>query len=105
LPNCTMQSPSTTIGDIAVWKRGQEPEKSSLRHNIFPLSASRQETVPQTPRVRILPSANEGELRGPPCWESGPFTAGAAYLSFQISFPVAASKQRVTSSPSSRVKR
>src|SRR5689334_9817038 len=100
-----MHSPSSAMGDIAVWKRGQEPEKSSLRHNTLPLPASRQETVPQTPRVRTFPSETAGELRGPPCFESGPLTAGAAYLSFQISFPVAASRQRVTSSLSSRVKR
>src|SRR5579859_2152153 len=100
-----MHKPSSTIGDIAVWNRGQAPEKSSLRQSILPLAASRQETVPQTPKVRTLPPVTAGELRGPPCPESGPLTAGAVYLSFQISLPVAASRHRVVSSPSSRVKR
>src|SRR5579883_1096891 len=54
--------------------------------------------MPVTPSVMTLPLATTGELRGPPCPESGPLTASAAYLAAQFSFPVAASRHRSTSS-------
>src|SRR5438132_6140657 len=99
-----MQRPSTTIGELEVKNIGQKPLKSSLRHSFFPLAASRQETVPRTPSVTTLPSATVGELRGPACGPpAGPVAGCASYLSCHTSFPVAASRQRMTSSPPSRV--
>src|SRR5438876_649806 len=100
-----MQRPSTTIGELDVKNIGQKPWKSSLRHSLLPLAVSRQETVPRTPSVTTLPSATVGELRGPACGPpAGPVAGCASYLSCHNSFPVAASRQRMTSSPPSRVK-
>src|SRR5262249_9821890 len=61
-------------------------------------------SVPRTPRVTTLPSATAGELRGPAKPIAGPSAPFAAYWSFQTSFPVAASRQRSTSCPSSSAK-
>src|SRR6185503_7147254 len=99
-----MQSPPTMIGEDEVKNLGQAPEKSSLRQSTLPVAASRQESVPRTPSVTTLPSATVGELRGPACPEAGPVAPCAAYLSLQTSLPVAASRQRVTSSPPCREK-
>ena len=99
-----MHIPSTTIGDIAVKNWGTTLGNGSLRHTSFPLAASRHDTTPATPSVTTLPSATTGELLGPGCREAGPPTACAAYLLTQSSFPLAASRHRVTSSSSCRVK-
>src|SRR5215469_13673648 len=104
-PTCTMQRPAVMIGEQEGEKRGKEPSKPFLRHNIFPLAASRQERVPCTPRVMTLPSATAGELRGPVNCRAGPVTPlGSSYLSCQSSFPPAASRQRSISLPSCREK-
>src|SRR5437763_9057887 len=103
-PTWAMQRPSTTTGELDVKNSGQEPAKSFLRHNFFPLAASRQERVPRTPSVTTLPSATVGELLGPENPEAGPDAPADSYLSCQSSFPVATSRQRVTSFPSCREK-
>src|SRR6516164_9095969 len=99
-----MQRPSTMIGEHDAKKRGNVPRKSFLRHNSFPVAASRQERVPRTPSVTILPSATAGEPLGPENPEAGPVAPPASYFSCQSSFPVAASRQRVTSFPPWRAK-
>src|SRR5947209_2661909 len=103
-PSCTTHRPSTTIGEHDVKNRGSVPLESSLRQTTLPLPASRQERVAPTPSVTTLPSATAGELRVPGKRPAGPVTLGAAYLSCQTSLPVAASRQRVTSSSPWRAK-
>src|SRR5262249_25430867 len=78
----------------------------SLRPTPFPVAASRQETVPRTPRVQTLPSATAGVLRGPRCGPPAGLSGGAvaAYFSCQAILPLAASRQVMTSSPPWRVK-
>src|SRR5262245_53010352 len=99
-----MHMPSTTIGEQEVKNRGSFSDDSSLRHSFLPVAASRQEKVPRTPSVMILPSVTVGELLGPAKPEAGPVAPLASYLSNQCSFPLAASRQRMISLPSSRVK-
>src|SRR5579884_3803042 len=73
----------------------------SLRHSTLPLSASRQERTPATPKVQTLPSATAGAARGPtadpPVPPAMPVTCRVAYDSFHTSLPLAASRQRITS--------
>src|SRR4051812_31902360 len=95
-PSCAMTSPSAMIGELEVKKRGTEPRKSSLRQIFLPEEASRQERIPRTPRVTILPSATAAELRGPTNLP-GSVEPWVSYFSVQISLPVAASRQRVIS--------
>ncbi len=102
-PSCAMQRPSTMKGELETKNLGQAV-KSSFRQTILPVAASRQESVPRTPRVMTLPSATAGELRGPGYWPDGPSGPRASYLSCQISLPVVASTQRMTSFSCSRVK-
>src|SRR5580700_8727873 len=99
-PNCTMQRPSTTIGEQEVKNRGRLSSASVLRQSFFPLAVSRQDRVPRTPNVTTLPSATVGELRGPGNWDAGPEAPLTAYLSVHSSLPVVASRQQATSSPS-----
>src|SRR5437867_1616857 len=101
-----MHFPSTMIGDVPVKNWGQAIE--SFRHTTLPSAAFRQESTPPTPRVHNLPPATAGELRGPGCppptKAAAPVTATAAYLSFQSSLPLFASRHSVTSSSPCRVK-
>src|SRR5262245_15611537 len=102
-----MHLPSAMSGEDEVKNFGFD--FVSLRQTTLPLAASRQETVPPTPRVQTLPSPTAGLLRGPlnPCAPrpaAGPLISGAAYLSFQSSLPLAASRQVMTSSPPWRAK-
>src|SRR5262245_51742123 len=103
-PSWATQTPSATMGDDETKKRGREPLKSSLRQSTVPLEASRQDSTPRTPSVTTLPSETAGELRGPEKRSAGPAAPRESYLSFQISLPVAASRQRVISPPSWREK-
>src|SRR5207248_2670374 len=105
VPRNTMHLPSTMIGEVEVENWGTA--LVSFRHTTLPVSASRQERTPLTPRVQTLPSATAGVLRGPGCPSAARLvTPGcAAYLSFHSSLPSPAARQRVTSSLSScRVK-
>ena len=63
-PNCTMHSPSTTIGEHEVKNRGNFLVGIGLRHRTFPLAASRHESVPRTPSVMTFPSATVGDRGG-----------------------------------------
>src|SRR4051794_9459905 len=60
--------------------------------------------MPRAPSVTTLPSATVGELRGPGNELAAPVAGWAGYLSDQISLPVVASRQRITSSSSTRAK-
>src|ERR1700683_429764 len=91
-PNCTMQRPSTTIGEQEVKNRGGFSAESVLRQSTFPLAASRQDRVPCTPKVTTLSSATVGELRGPGKLPAAPLAAFAANLSAHTSLPVVASR-------------
>src|SRR5437867_3354498 len=103
-PSWAIHRPSTMIGELEMKNIGKGLWKSFLRHTLLPVAASRQERVPLTPSVTTLPSATVGELLGPGNPPAGPVAALASYLSFQISLPVVASRQRVTSSPPTREK-
>src|SRR5512135_2574707 len=91
--------PLVISGDVPVKNCGKSFVKSSFLQTTFPVAASRQESTPPTPNVTIFPSPTAGVLLGPGCaLAEGPEIASAAYLSCQISFPVAASRHIVTSS-------
>src|SRR5262245_58686566 len=98
-----MQVPSTTSGELEAKNLGH-PLISFLRQTNLPVAASIHERTPPTPSVRTLPSCTVGELLGPGKLPAGPVAGDAAYLSSQICLPVLASRQRVISSLSSRVK-
>ena len=102
LPTWTTTRPSATSGELDVWNVGNAPV--SIRQSFSPLSAFRHESVPLTPKVTTLPSATVGEARGPGYMVSPLPLNSASYLSFHTSLPVAASRQRVTSAPPSRLK-
>jgi hypothetical protein len=90
------------MGELATKNCGCEPN-SSFRQIFFPLAASRHDSIPRTPSVTTFPSATAGEARGPENCAAGEFpSACTSYFSAQISFPVAASRHRVTSCPSCR---
>src|SRR5262245_21031172 len=101
-PTCARHSPSTSSGEHDVEKPGGLPV-FSFRHRTVPLAASRQESVPCTPSVTTLPPATAGDERAPGKPLAGPPAGRVAYSSFQISLPVAASRQRITSLPLSYV--
>src|SRR5262249_47690960 len=65
VPTKTTHLPSAMRGDDDVKNCGLA--LVSLRQTILPVSASRQETMPPTPRVQTLPSPTAGVLRGPGC--------------------------------------
>src|SRR5215472_13296588 len=98
-PTWAMHRPPTMIGEDEVKNLGHAPRKSSLRHSCLPVAAWKQDRMPRTPNVTTFPSATVGELLGPGCELAGPAAGRVAYLSCQSSFPVAASRQRMTSSP------
>src|SRR6516162_4171013 len=99
-----MHKPLATMGELAVKNWGQA-RKSSRRQRFLPVEASKHDNVPRTPSVTTLPSATVGELRGPACGPPAGDVAGCtSYLFCQITLPELASRQRMTSSPSCRVK-
>src|SRR5579864_1586980 len=107
LPICTMVRPLTMIGEHDVKNIGWLLS-FVLRQATLPSAALRQESVPLAPSATSFPSATAGDPLGPTNSmlkpEPGLIGADAGYLSFQISFPSAAFKDRITSSAPCRVK-
>src|SRR5262245_2420160 len=97
-----MQRPSTIKGEEEA-KNGGQDRKSYLLNNFLPVAASKHESCRRARCVTTLPSATAGELRGPKK-RPGSVEGSAAYVSCQISFPVAASRHRMPSPFSSRAK-
>jgi hypothetical protein len=56
-PTCTITRPRSTTGEVATPKSG---EPNSLRHCGLPVLASKQESVPPMPKVKIRPSVDHG---------------------------------------------
>src|SRR5580658_635686 len=56
-PTCTMTKPRSTAGEVATPKSG---DPNSLRHCGLPVLASKQESVPLMPKVKMRPSCTTG---------------------------------------------
>src|SRR5947209_1693782 len=95
--------PSMTIGEQETKNVGGSP-RLSFRQTFEPVAASQHARVLSTPNVTTLPSMTVGELRGPAKPRAPPDGIRAGYFSCQTCLPLAASRQRMISSPPWREK-